>query len=205
MAGPIELVLASSNRGKLLEFAQLLAPYRVTIYPQSKFVAVGADETGATFRDNAVLKARYASQASGLPAIADDSGLEVDALNGAPGVYSARYAGESASDDDNNRKLLVAMAAVPVEKRSARFRCVLAYARSATDPTPLIAEAAWEGRILDRLRGAGGFGYDGLFLPTSSALSAAEMTGEAKNAASHRGLALRALLKLLIAQGEIGV
>jgi XTP/dITP diphosphohydrolase len=197
------LVLASNNRGKLAEFAQLLAPYRVSILPQSQFSAQGADETGATFRENALLKARYASQASGLPVIADDSGLEVDALDGAPGVYSARYAGEFASDDDNNRKLLAELSRVSEQARTARFRCVLAYARNAEDALPIIAEGVWEGRILDQPRGAHGFGYDPLFVPNGSALSAAELTREIKNEVSHRGQALRALLTLLIAHGEI--
>jgi XTP/dITP diphosphohydrolase len=199
------LVLASSNLGKLAEFAQLLAPYHVTIYPQSKFVASGADETGATFRDNALLKARHASQASGLPAIADDSGLEVDALGGAPGVYSARFAGAQASDADNNRKLIADLQGVPRSERAARFRCVLAYVRSATDSAPLLADGVWEGLVLDAPRGAGGFGYDSLFLPNAGVLSAAELSREAKNAISHRGLALRAMLELLIANGELRV
>jgi XTP/dITP diphosphohydrolase len=197
------IVLASNNSGKLREFAQLLAPYRVTLYPQSKFIAVGADETGATFRDNALLKARHASQASGLAAIADDSGIEVDALAGAPGVFSARFAGEHASDADNNRKLLAELVAVPAEQRSARFRCVLAYVRSATDPAPIVATGTWEGRVLEIPRGANGFGYDALFLPNGITQTAAELTGEAKNVASHRGQALRALLVLLISNREI--
>lgn len=196
-------VLASSNPGKLAEFAELLAPYRVTVHPQSKFIAIGADETGATFRDNALLKARHAAQASGLPAIADDSGLEVDALGGAPGVYSARFAGERATDDENNRKLLVDLATVPKDMRTARFHCVLAYVRNADDPAPLIAEGRWEGRVLEQSRGKEGFGYDPLFLPNGNTLSAAELTREAKNAASHRGLALRSMLNLLIAHGEL--
>ena len=204
MTRALDVVLASNNRGKLAEFAQLLAPHRVTLHPQAKFIVTGADETGATFRENALLKARHASQASGLPAIADDSGLEVDALSGAPGVYSARFAGEGASDEENNRKLLSELAEIPAEKRSARFRCVLAYVRSANDAAPLIAEGVWEGRILDQPRGASGFGYDPVFLPTGTALSAAELASEAKNAVSHRGLALRALLKLLIAHSEFG-
>jgi XTP/dITP diphosphohydrolase len=198
-------VLATNNHGKLAEFTQLLAPYRVTIYPQSKFVAAGADETGATFRDNALLKARHAAQASGLPAIADDSGLEVDALDGAPGVYSARFAGEYATDDANNRKLLAELAGVPPSLRTARFRCVLAYVRDANDSAPLIAEGAWEGSILGEPRGAHGFGYDSLFLPLASASSAAELTSATKNSVSHRGLAMRVLLDLLIANGELRV
>jgi XTP/dITP diphosphohydrolase len=197
------MVLASNNSGKLREFAQLFAPYRVTLYPQAKFIAVGADETGATFRENALLKARHASQASGLPAIADDSGVEVDALEGAPGVYSARFAGEHASDEANNRKLLSELVAVPAEQRTARFQCVLAYVRSADDPAPLIAEGVWEGRILDNPRGGNGFGYDVLFLPHGSLLSVAELTSAEKNLQSHRAMALRTLLALLIANREV--
>jgi XTP/dITP diphosphohydrolase len=197
------MVLASNNSGKLREFAQLLAPYRVTLYPQAKFIAVGADETGATFRENALLKARHASLASGMPAIADDSGVEVDALDGAPGVFSARFAGEHASDEDNNRKLLSALAAIPAEQRTARFQCVLAYVRSADDPAPLIAEGVWEGRILDQPRGGNGFGYDVLFLPDRSSLSVAELTSEEKNLQSHRAKALRKLLAILIANHEV--
>jgi XTP/dITP diphosphohydrolase len=197
------IVLASNNSGKLREFAQLLAPYRVTLYPQAKFIAVGADETGATFRDNALLKARHASQASGLAAIADDSGIEVDALAGAPGVFSARFAGEHASDADNNRKLLADLAGVPTDRRTARFRCVLAYVRSATDPVPIVAAGTWEGRVLAAPRGVNGFGYDVLFLPDGMTQTAAELLGEEKNLASHRGQAMRALLMLLIANHEI--
>jgi XTP/dITP diphosphohydrolase len=191
------MVLASNNSGKLREFAQLFAPYLVTLYPQAKFIAVGADETGATFRDNALLKARHAARASGLPAIADDSGVEVDALNGAPGVYSARFAGEHASDEANNRKLLTELAAIPLEQRTARFQCVLAYVRNADDPAPLIAEGVWEGRILDQPRGVNGFGYDVLFLPHGSMRSVAELASE------DREQALRTLLALLIANREI--
>jgi XTP/dITP diphosphohydrolase len=197
------IVLASNNGGKLREFAQLLAPYRATLFPQAKFIAAGADETGATFIENALLKARHAAQAAGLPAIADDSGLEVAALHGAPGVYSARFAGEHASDDDNNRKLLIELAAVPLAQRTARFRCVLVYVRAADDPEPIVAEGVWEGRILDHSRGINGFGYDSLFLPSGSSLSAAELTSDTKNQLSHRGQALRALLALLIAHREI--
>jgi XTP/dITP diphosphohydrolase len=198
------MVLASNNDGKLREFAELLAPYRVILCPQSKFVAAGADETGATFRENALLKARHASQASGLPAIADDSGLEVDALNGEPGVYSARFAGKHASDDDNNRRLLAALECVPTDMRTARFRCVLVYLRNAGDSAPLIAEGVWEGRILDHPRGAYGFGYDPLFVPSGGTRSAAELASHEKNQVSHRGKALRALLALLTANREIG-
>jgi XTP/dITP diphosphohydrolase len=198
-----KMVLASNNSGKLREFAQLFAPYRITLYPLAKFIAVGADETGATFRENALLKARHASRVSGMPAIADDSGVEVDALDGAPGVYSARFAGEHASDEDNNRKLLIDLAAVPTERRTARFQCVLAYVRNADDPVPLIAEGAWEGQILDQPRGANGFGYDVLFLPSGSSRSVAELASEEKNSQSHRAKALRTLLGLLIANREV--
>jgi len=160
-----EIVLASNNRGKLAELTAQLAPYRVTLHPLARFIQASPDETGTTFRDNALLKARHAAGAARLPAIADDSGLVVDALGGAPGVHSARYAGSNASDAANNQKLLAAMKSVPDDLRSARFCCVLAYVRAADDAEPMFAEACWEGRILDRPRGTQGFGYDPLFLP----------------------------------------
>lgn len=199
------LVLASNNRGKLAEFERLLAPHGVVIYPQSKFIVDGAEETGATFRDNALLKARHAAKAANMPAIADDSGLEVDALGGAPGVYSARYAGVGATDAANNDKLLSELAGVPAERRTGRFQCVLAYVRHADDPDPVVAAGEWEGTVLTAPRGYGGFGYDPLFQPRGASLSVAEMNGEAKNSASHRGQALRVLVQLLIQRGEIRV
>ena len=194
------IVLASGNRGKLAEFAELLAPYDVELVPLSAFTDERAEETGASFRDNALLKARHAVRLSGLPAIADDSGLEVDALNGAPGVLSARYAGLGATDLENNRKLLGMLA--DASMRSARFRCVLAYVRDA-GTQPLFAEGAWEGSILREQQGTGGFGYDPLFLPQGEVDSAAQLEPDAKNLLSHRGRAARELLRLLLDAGEL--
>lgn len=186
------IVLASNNRGKLAELGQILAPFRLTVCPLSKFTNESADETGVTFAENAILKARFATRLARLPAIADDSGLEVDALNGAPGVYSARYAGVGASDAANNEKLLAALAGVPQDRRKARFRCVLAYVENET-AEPVLADASWEGCILDAPRGGGGFGYDPLFLPAESRQSAGEMPADVKNRLSHRAQALRIL------------
>jgi XTP/dITP diphosphohydrolase len=208
MERTLSVVLASSNRGKLAEFAQLLAPHRVVVRSLSDFTDHGAEETGGTFLENAVLKARYAAHVSGLPAIADDSGLEVDALNGAPGIYSARFAGEGSTDAANNAKLLTALAGIPDAQRTARFRCVLVYVRNPDDVSPIVANGAWEGRVLTAPRGSGGFGYDPLFQPNESAngqqpLSAAELDPEIKNIRSHRGKALRELMQLLGKHGEI--
>lgn len=198
------IVLASNNHGKLREFAQLFAPYRVQFLPQSQFVAEGAEETGDTFLENALLKARYASRAAHMPAIADDSGIEVDALRGAPGVYSARYAGVGASDEGNNQKLLADLVSVSMPQRTARFRCVLVYVRDADDQAPIIAEGVWEGSILHEPFGNGGFGYDPLFLPVDSTLSAGAMSAAAKNAVSHRAQALQKLVVSLLSHRLIG-
>jgi XTP/dITP diphosphohydrolase len=198
----LRLVLASNNRGKLKEMAALLAPYRVEVLPLSAFTHDAVEETGDTFIANALLKARHAAHMSGLPAIADDSGIEVDALNGAPGVYSARYAGEPSNDAANNVKLLDALKACPDAQRGARFRCVLAYVRDDTSK-PIIADAAWEGRVLHAPRGEHGFGYDPLFLPRDSELTAAEMDLEIKNRVSHRAQAMRLLLQKLQTCGEL--
>jgi XTP/dITP diphosphohydrolase len=192
-------VVATGNRGKLAEFAQLFAPFHIELLAQSQFTKQGAEETGATFRENALLKARHAATASGLPAIADDSGLEVDALDGAPGVYSARYAGVDATDADNNAKLLAALVGKSREQRTARFRCVLAFVRNANDPEPIFAEGVWSGCLLNEARGQGGFGYDPLFLPDGLERSSAELTAEEKNQRSHRGQALQALMRTLVA------
>jgi len=188
------IVLASGNPGKAREIAQLLADHQVEVLAQSACNVPEAEETGLTFVENAILKARNAAAHSGLPAIADDSGLEVDALNGAPGIYSARYAGPGCSDADNNAKLLTALADIPEAERSARFQCLLVYLRHAEDPTPLIVQGTWEGRILDAPRGDGGFGYDPLFFVPDLGMSSAELAAETKNRLSHRGQALRALL-----------
>jgi XTP/dITP diphosphohydrolase len=195
------IVLASSNPGKVREFNQILAGLGFEVVPQSRFGVPEAEETGLTFVENAILKARNAAARTGLPAIADDSGLEVDALNGAPGIYSARYAGPGASDEQNLRKLLADLKAVPEDRRSARFRAVIVFLRHAGDPTPLIAQGTWEGRILDAPRGSSGFGYDPVFFVPTHGCSAAELAPEQKNALSHRGQALRALSAAL---GETG-
>ena len=195
------IVLASSNAGKLRELNQLLGGLQLEVVPQSHFNVADADETGLTFVENAILKARHAAQHTGLPALADDSGLEVAALHGAPGIYSARYAGAKASDAENLRKLLGLLKDVPEEKRGARFLCVLVYLRHALDPTPLICQGTWEGRILREPRGANGFGYDPVFYVPTHAVSAAELSPELKNSLSHRGQALRQLLANLPNRG----
>jgi len=188
-----KLVLATGNPGKLRELRALLAGCGIEVLAQSAFDMPPAEETGATFVENALLKARHAAHHTGLPAIGDDSGLEVDALGGAPGIYSARYAGHHGDDTANIRKLLHEMHNVPVEKRSARFRCAMAWVRTADDSAPLICEAAWEGRILEAPRGHDGFGYDPVFLVPEKNCSAAELAPEEKNRLSHRGQALRKL------------
>jgi XTP/dITP diphosphohydrolase len=194
MQKPTALVLASNNPGKLREIGQLLAGAGMQVHPQADFGVTEAEETGLSFVENAILKARHAAAGSGLPAIADDSGLEVDALGGAPGIYSARYAGAGADDAANNAKLLAALAEVPDDERTARFRCVMAYMRHAGDPSPLICVGTWEGLILREPRGANGFGYDPLFFLPERQLSSAELDPALKNALSHRGQALRALV-----------
>jgi len=190
----MRVVVASANRGKLGELAALLAPLGVETLAQSTFGIESPPETGATFLDNALIKARHAARIAGLPAIADDSGLEVDALGGAPGVYSARFAGEDASDAENNAKLLAALLSVPQAKRSARYRAVIVLVREPDDPAPLVGEGTWEGHIGSAPRGHGGFGYDPLFIPAGDTSTAAELSPAGKNARSHRGAALRALL-----------
>jgi XTP/dITP diphosphohydrolase len=193
----MKAVLASSNAGKLRELASILAPFGYELITQSSLGIDTPPETGTTFAENALLKARHAARLSGLPAIADDSGIEVDALGGRPGVYSARYAGEGATDLANVQKMLSELQDVPPDRRSARYQCVIAFARSADDPAPLIAHGSWEGRVLTAPRGAGGFGYDPIFQPAGLELTAAELSALEKNARSHRGEALRALARLL--------
>jgi XTP/dITP diphosphohydrolase len=187
------IILASGNAGKLREFSQVLAPLNIEVLPQSAFNISDADETGLSFIENAILKARHACRCTGLPALADDSGLEVDALDGAPGIYSARFAGPGATDAENNSRLLHQLKDVPDARRSARFRCVLAFMRHAEDPTPLISIGTWEGRILHAPRGKQGFGYDPLFLLPELGLSSAELPREQKNSLSHRGQAVARL------------
>jgi XTP/dITP diphosphohydrolase len=189
----VKIVLASGNAGKLRELAAILAPLGHELVPQSSLGIETPPETGTTFVANALLKARFAAAKSGLPALADDSGIEVDALGGRPGVRSARFAGEHASDRENLEKMLAELQGVAAGRRAARYQCVIVLARSADDVAPLIAQGTWEGRILDAPRGTGGFGYDPIFQPAGMTVTAAEMTPVEKNARSHRGQALRAL------------
>lgn len=194
---PHRVVIASGNAGKLAEFSQLLAHWECEAVPQSEFEIPAVEETGDSFVENALLKAHAAAQYSGLPAIADDSGLEVDALAGAPGIYSARYAGADADDAANNRKLLAALQGIPEAARTARFHCALVYLRHWQDPNPVICQASWEGRILEAPAGEGGFGYDPLFFSPQQGCSAAELDRETKNRVSHRGQAMALLLSAL--------
>ncbi len=192
-----DIVLASGNPGKVREINQLLAGLDFQVRPQSDFGVEDVEETGLTFVENAILKARNAASHTGLPAIADDSGLEVDALNGAPGIYSARYAGSGASDEDNLQKLLIEMREVPEAQRTARFQCLMVYLRHQADPTPLICQGSWEGRILFEPRGEHGFGYDPVFYVPTHDCASAELAPEVKNSLSHRGQALRKLVAAL--------
>jgi len=198
-----KVVLASGNPGKIREIRRLLAPLGFSIVPQADFAIESAAETGETFTDNALIKARHAARLSGLPAIADDSGLCVDALDGAPGVHTARYAGDGASDDDNIDCLLHALQGISGAARSAAFHCVAVFVRAADDRAPLIAEGAWRGEILDERAGSRGFGYDPVFLDPRAGKSAAMMTAAEKNARSHRGQAF-ALLKERLAESWPG-
>lgn len=193
----MKVVLATGNQGKLRELRAMLAAKGFEIVPQTELQVPEAEETGASFRENALLKARNAARHTGLPAIADDSGLEVDALHGAPGIYSARYAGPDATDADNLQKLLKELDGVPAAKRRARFRCVIAYLRKVDDPAPLVCEGVWEGSILEAPRGTNGFGYDPVFLVPGKSLSSAELPPEEKNRLSHRGQALAKLAAAL--------
>jgi XTP/dITP diphosphohydrolase len=189
-----QIVLATGNPGKVREINELLADHDMEVMPQSAFGVPEAEETGLSFVENALIKARNAALHAGLPAIADDSGLEVDALQGAPGIYSSRYAGAGASDRDNLEKLLAELADFAVEQRSARFQCVMVYMRHHLDPTPLICQGTWEGHILFAARGSNGFGYDPIFYVPSHDCSSAELPPEIKNRLSHRGQALRRLV-----------
>jgi len=194
MAVTRRVVLASLNRGKAREVAQLLAGSGLEVVSQSEFDIPEAEETAPTFVENALLKARNAARHTGLPAIADDSGLAVDALSGAPGIYSARYAGPEADDAANNRKLLEALAGLAASERGARFICCVVYLRHADDPVPLICEGVWCGQLLESPRGDNGFGYDPLFLVPELGLTSAQLPPEEKNRLSHRGQALRRLV-----------
>ncbi|MBH0069691.1 RdgB/HAM1 family non-canonical purine NTP pyrophosphatase [Pseudoalteromonas sp. NZS100] len=195
------LVLATGNPGKVKELANMLSSLNINVVPQSDFNVGEVAETGTTFVENAIIKARHAAKITGMPAIADDSGLEVDGLNGAPGVYSARFAGPGASDQDNIDKLLVDLGDNPI--RSARFWCVLVLMRHADDPTPLICSASWEGEITLTQNGNGGFGYDPVFFVAEKNCTSAALTKEQKNAVSHRGQALQKLLLELQQKGGL--
>ena len=189
------VVLASGNAGKLRELDKVLAPLDVSLQPQAQFNVPDAEETGLSFVENAIIKARAAAQHTGLPAIADDSGIEVDHLNGAPGIYSARYSG--AGDEANNVLLLQELGEIPEEQRSARFQCVLVYMRHALDPVPLICQGSWEGFILSEPRGENGFGYDPLFYLPDYQCSSAQLAPGIKNRISHRAKASRLLFDAL--------
>jgi len=191
------VVLASGNPGKVREINQILSGLHLKIVPQSDFDVPEAEETGLTFVENAILKARNAAQHTKLPAIADDSGLEVDTLNGAPGIYSARYAGKGAGDLANLKKLLADIADVPEDKRTARFQCLMVYMRHELDPTPIICQGTWEGSILFEPRGEHGFGYDPIFFVPTHDCASAELPPEVKNCLSHRGQALHKLVAAL--------
>lgn len=193
----IAVVLASGNAGKLREIGALLAPIGLSVMAQSAFGIETPPETGTTFLANALLKARHASRLSRLPALADDSGIEVDALQGRPGIYSARYAGEGASDRDHLEKMLKELHGVPPVQRTARYRGVIVFLMDPNDPRPIVAEGTWEGRIALEPRGSGGFGYDPIFLPAGFEVTAAELSAADKNAVSHRGQALRKLVEKL--------
>lgn len=190
-----QIVLASNNPGKIREIQALLPGY--SIIPQSEFIQAEVEETGVTFVENALLKARHAAQHCHLPVLADDSGLAVDALSGAPGIFSARYAGIGASDQDNVNKLLVDLEGVSLEERTARFICVMVLIEHASDPVPVIAQGIWEGKILFHPTGSNGFGYDPIFWVPEHDCSSAELPADVKNSLSHRGQALRQLAALL--------
>ncbi len=192
-----KIVLASSNPGKLKEFQNLLAGEGFDVLPQSEFSIPDAEETGLTFVENAIIKARNACFHSKLPALADDSGIEVDALNGAPGIYSARFSGSDATDDKNNLRLLAELKNLPKAKRTARYQCLLVYMEHADDPTPIICQGSWEGYILEKPIGTNGFGYDPLFFVPTHNCSSAQLIKDVKNSISHRAIAMQKLLKEL--------
>jgi len=196
-----KIVLASNNQGKVREISQMLNDLKpaidMVVVPQSDFNVSEVEETGLTFVENAILKARYAAKVTGLPAIADDSGIEVDYLKGAPGIYSARYSGVGASDQQNLDKLLSELKDVPVEKRTARFQCLIVYMQHADDPTPLIVQGTWEGIITEHAMGDNGFGYDPVFYVEQHKCTSAQLSAEIKNGISHRGQALKKLITFL--------
>lgn len=197
-----KIVLATGNQGKVREMADLLVGFGFDVVAQTELNVPEAEETGTTFIENAIIKARHAAKITGLPAIADDSGLEVDYLQGAPGIYSARYAGENASDQQNLEKLLAAMEGVPDEQRTARFHCVLVFMRHENDPTPLVCHGTWQGRILHQAHGSNGFGYDPIFFVPEDNCASAELLPARKKQLSHRGKALKMLFKTLSEQNS---
>jgi len=197
------IVLASGNAGKVREINRLFADTGIEIVPQSDFDVPDVAETGTTFVENAIIKARHAAQCTGLPAISDDSGIEVDALDARPGVFSARYAGEGASDEDNNNRMLEELRGVPEAERTARYQCLIVFMRSHTDPVPIITQGSWQGRILEAPQGDGGFGYDPIFFVPSHGCSGGELPLEVKNTISHRAIALKAMLAELRKHGYI--
>lgn len=203
MNKPQRIVIASANPGKLREINQLLEGTDLSVLPQTDFSVPEVEETGLSFIENAILKARNATLHSGLPAIADDSGIEVDALQGAPGIYSARFAGLGASDSDNLEQLLDQLVNVPDDKRTARFQCLMVYMRHDADPTPIICHGIWEGRIIHEPRGDNGFGYDPVFYVQAESCTAAELSAEVKNRLSHRGQALRQLVSKLAKESHL--
>lgn len=192
-----KLVIASANAGKILELQSSLRELDITVIPQGELNIPDIEETGLSFVENSILKARNATALSGLPAIADDSGLEVDFLKGAPGIYSARFSGENATDASNREKLLSLLADVPASERSARYQTVIVFMRHSTDPTPIICQGTWEGQISTEQRGSNGFGYDSIFFVPSSNCHAAELDDETKQRLSHRGKAMSAFLQQL--------
>ena len=194
-----KLVIASGNQGKLRELAALLEPLDIDVHTQSEFNVPDVEETGTTFVENAIIKARNAAQHTGLPAIADDSGIEVDALNGAPGVYSARFSGTGATDETNNALLVQKLRDIPEAQRTARYKAVIVYMSHAGDPSPVICEGSWEGHIMLEPRGENGFGYDPYFQVPTHGCRSAELSAKEKNAISHRGQALQQLLEKLSA------
>jgi len=197
------IVLASGNAGKVREINKLFSGTGIEIVPQSEFDVPEAPETGTTFVENAIIKARHAAELTGLPAISDDSGIEVDALDSRPGVYSARYAGDGCNDLDNNNKMLTELQGVAEAERTARYQCLIVFMRSHTDPVPLITQASWEGRILEAPEGDGGFGYDPIFYIPSQKCSGGNLPLEVKNTMSHRAVALKAMFEKFKEQGYI--
>ena len=191
------IVLASGNAGKIRELTELLRPIGVEVVPQSQWQVAECEETGLTFVENAILKARNAALHTGLPALADDSGIEVDHLHGQPGIFSARYAGPDANDRRNNEQLLAAMQGVPTDRRGARFRCVMAFLEHAEDPSPILTEGTWEGRVAETPAGTLGFGYDSVFFLPEYGCTSAELAAGEKNRLSHRGQAVRAMVERL--------